>query len=81
MKSNKFPTAGILQDAPKTKGKTMIILAATDCKLEEIQAHFNEQLTTPSRKPSATRLKLNVKCRQRPFKWLIIIFSAACVRL
>lgn len=79
--SNKFPTAGTLQNSPKTEGKTMIFLAATDCNLEAIQAHFSEQLMTPSRKPSAACLKLNVKCRQRPFKGLIIVFSAACVRL
>lgn len=48
-KSKKFPTAGILQKSLKTKGETMIFLAAADCKLEEIQAHFGEQLTTPSR--------------------------------
>lgn len=32
-------------------------MGATDCDLEEIQAHFSEQLTTPSYKPSAARLK------------------------
>lgn len=59
----------------------MIFLATTDCNLEEIQLHFNKQLMTPSHTLSATRLELDMKCRQRLFKYTIIIFSAAYTRL